>query len=230
MNSVSPAGGELAANIVVIGGGLGGVSATLAAARLGSSVILVEELDWLGGQLTAQAVPPDEYPWIEHVVASQGYAEFRRDIRDYYRRHLPLTEAARSQLLLNPGQGNVSSLCHEPWVAAKVIQELLAPHEAAGRVTVLRRHRTLQASTQGDRVLAMTLEDLSNRRRRVVSGRMFIDATEIGDVLQLAGVEHVFGAESRAQTGELHALEAADPFDQQALTWCLACDYLPGTT
>ena len=40
-------------DIIVVGGGLGGVSATLAAARLGRRVILVEQLDWLGGQLTA---------------------------------------------------------------------------------------------------------------------------------------------------------------------------------
>jgi hypothetical protein len=228
MSSASQEGNDLVADIVVIGGGLGGVSATLAAARLSASVVLVEELDWLGGQLTAQAVPPDEYPWIEHLVASQSYAAFRRAIRDHYRRHLPLTDAARSQVLLNPGQGNVSSLCHEPWVAAKVIDELLAAQEAAGRVTVLRRHRTVAASTQGDCILAIELDDLSSGRRRVVSGRIFIDATEIGDVLELAGVEHVLGAESRAQTGELHALDQADPLDQQALTWCLACDYLPG--
>jgi hypothetical protein len=228
MSSVMRRGDELEADIVVMGGGLGGVSATLAAARLGASVVLVEELDWLGGQLTAQAVPPDEYPWIEHLVASHSYAAFRRAIRDYYRHQMPLTEAARSQVLLNPGQGNVGSLCHEPWVAVRVIDELLAPHEAAGRVTVLRSHRTLRASTQADRILAIELQELPSGRRVVVSGRTFIDATEIGDVLEMAGVEHVVGAESQAQTGELHALEAADPLDQQALTWCLACDYLPG--
>ena len=138
---------ELSADVVIVGGGLGGVSATLAAARLGAQVILVEELDWLGGQLTSQAVPPDEYPWIEYLTASQSYATFRATIRDYYRRHMPLTDDARARVRLNPGQGNVSSLCHEPWVAVKAIDELLAPHMAAGRVTVLRKHRTLKVQS-----------------------------------------------------------------------------------
>lgn len=216
------------ADIVVLGGGLGGVSATLAAARLGQRVILVEALDWLGGQLTAQAVPPDEHPWIESLTASQSYAALRRGIRDYYRQHLPLTESARATLCLNPGQGNVSTLCHEPWVAAKVIDALLAPHVAAGRVMVLKEHRIVRIETDGDHLSAVHLLDLVGNDPHTLTAALFIDATELGDVLELAGVEHVFGAESQAQTQELHALPEADPLDQQAITWCFAADYLPG--
>jgi len=219
---------ERTADVVIIGGGLGGVSATLAAARLGAKVILVEELDWLGGQLTSQAVPPDEYPWIEYLTASQSYATFRETIRDYYRRHMPLTDAARARVRLNPGQGNVSSLCHEPWVAVKAIDELLAPHVAAGRVTVLRKHRLLKAEIDGDRIRAVHVRNLNAGTELVLTAPILVDATEIGDLLELAEVEHVFGAEAQAQTNELHALPEADPFDQQAITWCLAADYLPG--
>lgn len=46
---------ERTTDILVVGGGLGSV----AAARLGRTVILTEETDWIGGQSTAQAVPPD---------------------------------------------------------------------------------------------------------------------------------------------------------------------------
>ena len=51
------------ADVVVAGGGLGGCAAALAALGNGLSVILIEETDWLGGQLTQQAVPPDENRW-----------------------------------------------------------------------------------------------------------------------------------------------------------------------
>jgi hypothetical protein len=55
-----------------------------------------------------------------------------------------------------------------------------------------------------------------------------LDATELGDLLPMAGVEHVLGAESQRDTGELHALPGApDPLDQQAITACFAMDYLP---
>jgi hypothetical protein len=52
---------ERETDILIVGGGLGGVAGALAALRLGKRVILTEVTDWIGGQLTAQAVPPDEY-------------------------------------------------------------------------------------------------------------------------------------------------------------------------
>jgi NADPH-dependent 2,4-dienoyl-CoA reductase/sulfur reductase-like enzyme len=70
--------------LLIVGGGLGGVSAALTAARLGIRIVLVEELDWLGGQLTAQGVPLDEHPWVETGIGSRSYAMFRHSIREYY--------------------------------------------------------------------------------------------------------------------------------------------------
>src|SRR5215207_10804091 len=49
---------EIHADVLVLGGGMGGFAAALAAARMGKSVVIVEETDWLGGQLTSQGVPP----------------------------------------------------------------------------------------------------------------------------------------------------------------------------
>lgn len=77
------------ADVVVVGGGLGGVAATLAAARSGRTVVLTEATDWLGGQLTSQAVPPDEHPWIEQFGCTRSYRALREGIRGVYRRDYP---------------------------------------------------------------------------------------------------------------------------------------------
>ncbi|WP_395708687.1 FAD-dependent oxidoreductase [Reyranella sp.] len=217
----------LRADILVLGGGLGGIAATLAALRLGRRVVLAEALDWLGGQLTAQGVPFDEHPWIELGVGSQSYATLRQRIRDYYRRHYPLSEQARAASLLNPGMGNVGTLCHEPRVAVRVIDDLLAPFESNRRLAVLRRHALVSAERDGDRITGVTLRDLASGRHVAVEAAIVIDASETGELLEAGGVEHVFGAEAARETGELHALTEADPFDQQSLTWCFALDYLP---
>ena len=56
---------EILRQTSVIGGGLGGVAAALGALRAGRTVVMTEEYDWIGGQLTSQAVPPDEHSWVE---------------------------------------------------------------------------------------------------------------------------------------------------------------------
>ncbi len=215
-------------DILVVGGGLGGVAAALSALRLGQRVILTEETDWLGGQLTAQAVPPDEHAWIEEAGCTASYRRFRNDVRDYYKRNYPLTPEARSEGRLNPGLGTVSRICHEPRVGVAVLEEMLAPYRSGRQLEVLLRHRVTAVESDRDVVLSVTLLDEEEGEEIVVSATYVLDATELGDLLPVAGVEHVIGSESREETGELHALPGhPEPLDQQAISWCFALDYLP---
>jgi hypothetical protein len=218
----------LRADVAIIGGGLGACAAALAAARLGRRVILTEETHWLGGQLTNQAVPPDEHPWIEEFGATATYRALRNGIRDYYRTHLPLTAEARGRAALNPGNGWVSRLCHDPRIAVAVLHQMMAPHQLGGRLFVMHPHRPLSASTQGDRITSVIVRGTESGRDSLIEAPFFIDATPYGDLLDLAGVEHVLGAEGRDETGEPHASEVADPRDQQAITVCFAMEHLPG--
>jgi len=177
---------ELNADLIVIGGGVGGCAAALAAVRNGLRVILTEETDWIGGQLTQQAVPPDEHPWIEIFGATRSYREFRSKIRDYYYRNYPLTPQAGSRRALNPGNGSVSKLCHEPRVALAVLEQLLAPYGSGYQLIVLRRHKAVSADTHSDSVKAVTVRSLDSGDNLTLSGQFFIDATEMGDLLPLS--------------------------------------------
>jgi hypothetical protein len=219
---------EQRADVVILGGGVGGCAAALAAARAGRHVLLTEETDWIGGQLTAQAVPPDEHPWIESFGRSRSYRHFRDGVRDYYREHYPLTTEARAVERLNPGNGTVSRLCHEPRVALAVLEAMLAPYISGRRVEILLQHRAVAADTKGDRVESVTVEDLRSGRRRTLVAPYFLDATELGDLLPLTKTEFVTGAESQKETGEPHAAAEARPANHQAFTCCFAMDYVPG--
>ncbi|MBZ2196965.1 FAD-dependent oxidoreductase [Occultella gossypii] len=217
---------ELSTDVLVVGGGIGGVAAALTSARLGRRVVLTEPTDWLGGQLTSQAVPPDENRWIDTEHTAAGYTRLREAIRGYYRRGYPLTPEAAANPTLNPGLGFVSRLCHEPRAAVAAIDELLAPWRSSGRLTVLTEHEPIAAETTGDRVDAVTLRGPAGDV--TITAAYVLDASELGDLLPLAGVEHVVGAEGQDTTGELHAPAIADPLDQQAISWCFAVDYHPG--
>jgi FAD-dependent oxidoreductase family protein len=219
---------EMRTDVLVVGGGLGGVAAALAACRAGRKVVLTEPTDWLGGQLTSQAVPPDENPWIEQFGCTASYRQLRDGIRQYYRTHYPLNSAARAHRELNPGAGRVSKLCHEPRVALAVIEAMLAPHRAAGRLTVLLEHAPVEAHTDGDAVRAVTLRDEQTSESVTVVADYILDATECGDLLPLAGAEYVTGAESRDRHGEPSAPAVADPANIQGITFCFAIEHRPG--
>ncbi len=221
-------GTELKADLVIIGGGLGGCAAALAAARNGLRVLLTEETDWVGGQLTQQAVPPDEHPWIETFGCNRSYRKLRDGIRDYYRRNYPLTAEARAVEHLNPGNGSVSRLCHEPRVALAVLLEMLAPHVSGKRVEILLEHRPVGAEVKGDRVEAVKVRDLRGGAEKHLVAPYFLDATELGDLLPLTKTEYVTGFEARKDTEEPHAPDKAQPDNHQAFTCCFAIDHVSG--
>jgi hypothetical protein len=219
---------ELNCDVLVVGGGTGGYAAALCACRNGMRVVLTEETDWVGGQLTAQAVPPDEHPWIEEFGCTRTYREYREAVRSFYRDHYPLTSHARSVPNLNPGNGSVSRLTHEFRVSVAVLEAFLAPYLGNGQLTLLLRHRPKAATVSGDMVQSVTLIDLLQNRDRTIAARYVLDATELGDLLPLTKTEFVTGAEAQSETGELHASATAEPANSQSFTYCFAVDYLSG--
>lgn len=219
---------EIKADVAIIGGGLGGCAAALAALRHGETVVMTEPTDWIGGQLTQQAVPPDEHPWIEKFGANASYFDLRRRIRAYYRDHYPLTPEAAARPFLNPGNGGVSKLCHEPRVALAALTAMLAPYASAGKLTLLLEHAPIKADVDGDFVKSVTVRDSRAGTERTLLAPYFLDATEMGDLLPLAGVEFVVGFEPKSETGDLRGPEKAQPENQQSFTCCFAMDYVAG--
>jgi hypothetical protein len=220
--------GGLSADVVIVGGGLGGCATALAACRNGLKVIMTEETDWIGGQVSQQGVPPDEHAWIETHGAPSSYRDFRNRVRNYYKHNYPLTAEARNRENLNPGDGAVSRLCHEPKVAVAVLLEMLNQYMSNGNLLLLTEHKVRKADVTGDLVKAVEAVNLKNGQKTVLEAPYFVDATECGDLLPLTNTEYVTGTESKSQTGELHAPEKENPKNNQAFTLCFAMDYQPG--
>ena len=95
---------EVAGDVVIVGGGLGGCAAALAVLRNGRTVVLTEVTDWIGGQLTSQAVPPDEHPWIERFGSSASYRKLRHEIRAVLSASLSLDGRGPIERSLEPRQ------------------------------------------------------------------------------------------------------------------------------
>lgn len=222
-----PTGTPTDTDVLVTGGGTGGVAAALAACRAGRTVVLTEETDWLGGQLTAQAVPPDEHPWVEQFGVTAGYRALREGIRAYYRQWYPLRAEARPappQPRRRPGQQALPRTTggpHRHGVDAR-------PAHRGRPLTVLTHTRPVAADTDGDVVRAVTVEDVRDGARHTVAATYVLDATETGELLELTGVEHAVGAEARSEYDEPHAPDTADPLNQQGITVCFALSHHEG--
>lgn len=217
----------LRADLIIIGGGTGGCAAALAACSRGLRVIMTEESAWIGGQLTAQAVPPDENKWIETMGGTRSYRELRSAVRDHYRTDPRLLARARDNPRLNPGNGWVSRLCAEPRVWLAAIEAQLAPHIASGQLRVLRHTRAVAADVERDVVRAVRVRQADDSEL-LLEAPYVVDATELGSLSALVGAELVTGAESRRMTGEPHAAEDAQPDNQQSFTVVFAMEYRPG--
>ena len=143
---------------MIVGGGVGGCAAALAAAASDLRVILTEESDWIGGQLTSQATPPDEHGWIESFGCTRSYRRMRNAVREYYKTFYPLTEKARNNPYLNPGDGWVSPLCAEPKVFLAVLGNFLAQWIQKGNLRILTEHIPIAADTEKTKVRAVSLK------------------------------------------------------------------------
>ena len=96
---------------------------------------------------------------------------------------------------------------------------------------ILYQYAPESADVSGDRVNSVTIRHLKTQDQIALHAPFFVDATELGDLLPLAGIEYVTGAESKSQTGEPHAVDGDPlPQDMQGFTYCFAVDYLEGRT
>jgi hypothetical protein len=219
---------ESSCDILIVGGGTGGVAAALAACSMGMRVVMTEETAWIGGQLTSQAVPPDEHPWIEQFGCTARYRRFRDLVRQFYRDHTPIRGDLPRDF--NPGGGWVSRLCHEPRIAWLVLNQMLQPAMASGRLDLRLHRRAMAADVDGDVVRSVSLLNRLDGTTEIVHAKYVLDATELGDLLPLTGTEYVSGAESKASTGEPHGVDGPpEPDNVQGLTWVMAVAYDEGS-
>ncbi len=212
--------------ILIVGGGTGGVAAALAAAQRGRKVHLLEETDWIGGQLTAQGVSAlDEHEHIENFGGTANYYTLRNALRDHYRTH---ANAAGKQPHFNPGNCWVTRVAFEPKVALATMLALLQPHIEAGRVVLHLRSKAAAAEVADDCISSVTAIHLDDGAAICFRPKIVLDATELGDLLPLVGAEYRLGAETIAETGEPHAQPSEPkPHCVQSFTYVFGLERRP---
>lgn len=179
-------------DVIVAGGGTGGVGAALQAARMGSRVLLLEETDLIGGQMANAGVTSmDEGGiWGKNPVRERGiYREFHESaVNHYYTIDKDPYTAYHFNLQSEGG--------FEPGAARAVLYGLIDDtRKKGGKLDLAVRTKVVEVQKAGDVVTGATLEEWteSGPKRKNVKARVLIDATEYGDVIPLTGARYRVG-------------------------------------
>lgn len=243
-------------DLLIVGGGTGGIAAALQATQPRSSgnglsdikVCLTEETGWLGGQMTTQGVSAlDENYLVELSGACRNYQTFRKNIREHYRRHHVLTPEAAAQEFLNPGNCWVSRLAFEPATALEIINEMLQPAVNAGTLSIYHRLKPIYAHFKDGTIVSTTgsarnttsmpseqflkgigMVDLDTGEICEFQSKLFLDATELGDLLALSRLNYSTGSDSHLLTGEPHAPETGNSDNVQDFVFPFVVEYRQG--
>lgn len=206
-------------DIVICGASLGGTIAAYSAAKSGKRVALIEKTSWIGGQLTSQAVPPDEHKWIEEEGCTNTYRMYRNKVREYYINDPYFKQEIKDKKIFCPASSEVSRISHPPKLALKILNDLLKPY-VDKNLTIYYSAMLLDASVENNTVK----EVIYKINNQIVSfqAKIFIDGTDTGELLPITNTDYVYGAESYSDTLEEHAPKIADFYDAQPSIYTLA--------
>ncbi len=175
-NAVGTSGPDPLYDVVVYGDSSGAVAAAISAKREGRSVILVNPTSFPGGMSSSGLGATD---FLGFRTSFGGIAsEFYDGVAKAY------------------GKDHVRSF--EPHVGKKVFEDMIA---AAG-VTVVYNEKLDRASGKGVTMEGKRITAITTLSGKTYHGKMFIDATYVGDLMAAAGVTHTVGREPESQYGE----------------------------
>ena len=208
-------------DLLIVGGDEAGCAAAVQAARLGvERVLLVQDIEWLGGQFSSQGVGPlDEWTIVRGKRVSFPRSGPFLEIVERIRRHNRLIYGHAS-----PGNAWCGTETIEPAAAARIFEEWLEPETRSGRLEILRGWEPESVETASGRVEAVVFRRIDGTGERLrVAARLTIDSSDWGDVIRLSGAAYHAGPDSRERFGEPSAPERVDAADRQEMnpiSWC----------
>jgi hypothetical protein len=166
-------------DVTVVGAGTSGFAAAMQAARMGASVALVEETDWVGGQMSAAGVPTlDEGP-VSGPCPTGIYRELRNRLDQHYRNFAKSTATC---------YGTMTAHCYEPRVVERIMRQMITDQ---ANITLLDLTSVRQVQARGNQLEGLVVA--GDRGTYLLRSRNIIDATETGDVIMKSPAQYVIG-------------------------------------
>jgi hypothetical protein len=170
-------------DVIVVGGGTGGVPAAIAAARNGARVLLIEKNGFLGGVTTGGLTPPVWPTWISGGSSGKDKEYFIKGIF--------------AEMLER--MSNLDALASDGHTMDEEVLKYVLEEMCLEAGVELLMHSFLFRVAKDKRLL--TSVDIANKSgARSISGKVFIDGTGDADLIALAGGEWLQGRKSDGAT------------------------------
>lgn len=195
-------------DLIIIGGGASGCSASVAAARLGCKVLTVEELPWIGGMLTSAGVSAVDG---NYNMRSGIFGEYEQNLADYYGGWDKLRTAW------------VSNVMYEPHVGEMIWENMLG----AEKNIDLRKETVFVSAQKLSKGWKVTIKDLKTGKQSTFKTKVLADCTELGDVAKELGLKYSVGFDAKAETGEKIAYDVPENIVQDLTIVATLKDYGP---
>ena len=166
------------ADVVVCGGGPGGVPAAIAATRHGAQVVLIERYGFMGGLATAGLVSPI----LAHKAHAADFAIVEGILREIVERMHALDGAPKWEETLKVWGINFDAEC------LKIVLDEMC--QEAG-VELLLHSTIADVAVEDGKIAAVLVENKSGRQ--AVAGKVFVDATGDADVAFRTGAPTTHG-------------------------------------
>lgn len=183
-------------DIIVAGAGTGGWAAAVQAARMGRSVLLLEESEWIGGQMAAAAVSSmDE---SGPLVRERGiYREFHESMVAWY---YSMDKCPYMAYFWGRSTQNQQEGGYEPKVARNMLYGFIldARQRAAaanpnGRLDVMLYSKVTSVIKKRNTITGVKILQGPSGKEKQIACRILVDATEYGDVIPLTGAPYRVG-------------------------------------
>ncbi|MEN6455496.1 MAG: FAD-dependent oxidoreductase [Prolixibacteraceae bacterium] len=200
-------------DLVVVGGGMAGITAAVSAARLGCTVALIQNRPVLGGNNSSEVrvglsglIFQDPYPNLGKLVDEIGPIG-----------HWTLWEAnrdpgsERSKRIFKVIENNPEKKIHNAGPAGNYEddQKLKAIKSEKNIQLFLNTH-VCKAEKSGNKIISVTGKNIVTGEEIKFNGQFFADCTGDGNLGFLADADYRVGRESRTETGEKDAPQNVD--------------------
>ena len=222
---IMPASAEvIEADLLIVGGNESACAAAVQAARLGvKKIVLVNDIDWLGGQFSAEGVGcPDEWTGVNGRRVNFPRSGIYSEVINRIRAHNSQTYGIPS-----PGNAYCGTETIEPAAAAKIFEELLKPYVDAGGLRIERGWQPDKVTVENNHVTGCAFvrsSGFSPSGTLTVKARLTLDSSDWGDVIRLSGAKYGAGPDLKSRFGEASAPAEFDDAGQQEmnpLSWCV---------